>query len=177
MRQDRGTAVIELALALILILMLAIGTYEFGSAFGDRTAMANSVREGARVGSSAGQDTNADCRIIEASAGALAGIASNNVEWLWIYKSDSSGTFPVNERQAYRPAQSSDTVNLVCSDQWFLFQNGWPAGLGRQNGGANRDWLGVRIQVEHDWKTGFLWWNGSTLWEESAIMRLEPAIS
>lgn len=175
MRQDQGTAVVELAIALMLILMLAIGTYEFGSAFGDRTAMANSVREGARVGSAAGPNVDADCRIIEAAAGALSGISSNNVEWLWIYESDASGIFTTT-RQAYRPAQSSDTVNLTCNNQWFRFENAWPPG-NRQNGGANRDWLGVRIQVEHDWKTGFLWWNGSTRWEESTIMRLEPAIS
>jgi hypothetical protein len=157
--------------------MLAIGTFEFGSAFGDRTAMANSVREGARVGSAAGPNVDADCRIIEASAGALAGIAGNNVEWLWIYKSDTSGSFPVNERQAYRPTQTAADVDLTCAGgDWNLFQPGWPA-TGRQNGGANRDWLGVRIEVEHDWKTGFLWWNGSTRWQESAIMRLEPATS
>lgn len=176
MRQDRGTAVIELALALVLILMLAIGTYEFGTAFGDKTAMANSVREGARVGSAAGPNVDADCRIIEAAAGALAGIAGNNVEWLWIYESDTNGIFTTT-RQAYRPAQTSSEVDLTCSGgDWFRFENSWPPSS-RQNGGAVRDWLGVRIEVEHDWKTGFLWWNGSTRWQESAIMRLEPATS
>ena len=39
--------------------------------------------------------------------------------------------------------------------------------------GSNK-WLGVKLIVEHTWKTGFAIWNGTTTWEEDVIMRLEP---
>ena len=54
MKSERGTAVIEFALGFMVILLIAIGAYELGTAFVDRNAMANAAREGARAGSAAG---------------------------------------------------------------------------------------------------------------------------
>jgi len=178
MRREDGTALIELALAIIVILMLALGTYEWGTGFSDRIGMSAASREGARVGSAAGDDSDADCAIIEAAAGSLSALAGNTVEWLWIYESNPDGDV-LATRQVYRPQASGDLpVNLRCNNKWFLFTNGWPAGVGnRQDGGANRDYLGVKVIVIHSWRTGFLWWNGDVTWEEDAVMRIEPAIS
>ena len=179
MRRDDGTAVIELALAIVIILMLGLGTYEWGTGFSDRIAMSASSREAARVGSAAGSDSGADCAIIEASAGSLSALAGNTVEFLWIYESDSDGTV-TNNRQVYRPAQSGDagSISLRCNNKWFLVNNpgAWPASS-RQDGGALRDYLGVKVIVTHDWRTGFLWWNGNVTWEEDAVMRIEPALN
>ena len=52
--KERGTAAIELALVFLIMLMLAIGTFEWGTGFADRISLASSVREGARVGAAAG---------------------------------------------------------------------------------------------------------------------------
>jgi hypothetical protein len=35
--------------------------------------------------------------------------------------------------------------------------------------------LGVKLIVDHAWKTGFAIWNGTATWEEDVVMRLEPA--
>ena len=40
----------------------------------------------------------------------------------------------------------------------------------------NRDWLGVKVIADHEWRTGFLWWNGTVEWEEDAVFHLEPGI-
>ena len=37
--------------------------------------------------------------------------------------------------------------------------------------------VGVKLIVDHTWKTGFAMWNGTTTWEEDVVMRLEPAPS
>lgn len=177
MRQDRGTAAIELALAIIVILMLALGTYEWGTGFSDRIGMSAASREAARVGSAAGSDSNADCTIIEASAGALSALSGNEVEFVWIYRSNENGN--VGDKQVYRPAVAGDAaVSLRCNSKWFLQAppGGWPAGS-RIDSGAIRDYLGVKVIVTHSWKTGFLWWNGDVTWEEDAVMRIEPAIN
>lgn len=172
--RDRGTAAIETAMILMILLMLAIGAYELGSAFGDRISMTSAVREGARVGSAAGTNSQADCRIIEAAAGSLLAASGNTVRELWIYKSDSSGTV-TGTRQAYRPATPSEPALTCSGGRWFRLSTGWPPSS-RVASGANRDWLGVRVVADHAWKTGFLWWNGTVRWQEDAVFRVEPAV-
>jgi Flp pilus assembly protein TadG len=173
-RSDKGTAVIELAMVMMIMLMLAIGAYEWGTGFGDRIAMTSSVREAARVGSAAGNISQADCRIIEAAAGSLSGVSGNVVKQLWIYESDINGSV-TTERQVYRPAVGSEP-GLSCSGgTWFQSANAWPPSE-RVSSGAARDWLGVKVIADHAWKTGFLWWNGSVEWQEDAVFHIEPAV-
>ena len=65
-------------------------------------------------------------------------------------------------------------ASLVCGT-WLPIANSWPP-TSRDNDGTSRDWLGVEILYNHDWKTGFLWWTGSASWAENPVMHLEPAI-
>jgi len=174
MTRDRGTAAIEFAFAIMILLMLAIGAYEWGTGFSDRISMTAAVREGGRVGSAAGDLPDADCRIIEASAGALNGVSGNSVKQLWIYESDVNGTVTLN-RQIYRPAAVAEPGLSCTGGTWFLVANGWPSSS-RQNLGSNRDWIGVKVIVDHEWRTGFLWWDGSVEWEEDAVFHLEPGV-
>lgn len=172
MRSERGTAAVELALAFLVILLIAIGVYEFGTAFVDRNAMANAAREGARAGSAAGAFGDADCVVIEAAAGALQGMDGNQVRELWIFKSDSNGV-DLGESQRYRRPHTGDDVDLVCGGgEWNRYANSWPP-ADRELGTGQ--WLGVKLIVDHTWKTGFALWNGTTTWEEDVVMRLEPA--
>ncbi|MGI9609366.1 MAG: TadE/TadG family type IV pilus assembly protein [Acidimicrobiia bacterium] len=173
--RERGTAAIELALVFMIMLMLAIGTFEWGTGFADRINLSSAVREGARVGAAAGDNVDADCRVIEAAAGALNAVQGNSVKELYIYESDTNGTFDLtNPYQQYRPSQPGD-VGLLCTGAWFPLHLGWQPAA-RQSSGAARDWLGVRVVLDHDWKTGFLWWNGTVTWHEDAVVRLEPKV-
>lgn len=179
MREDRGTAAVEMALAFLVILLIAIGAYEFGSGFIDRNAMASAAREGVRAGAAAGEYDNgglddADCVIIEAAAGALSGIPGNDVRELWIYKSDTSGSVDMTNIQRYRRPIGSDTVDLDCGGggEWSQQSNSFPPS--ERTLGSNQ-WLGVKLIVDHSWKTNFLFFSGTTTWEEDVVMRLEPA--
>jgi hypothetical protein len=142
--------------------------------------MANAAREGARAGSAAGEydDTssggiNADCVVIEAAAGALQGMEGNDVRELWIFESDPNGT--VGDAQKYRRPLTGDTVDLECAGGlWNRYSNAWPPS---ERDLGSEQWLGVKLIVDHTWKTGFAMWNGTTTWEEDVVMRLEPAPS
>jgi hypothetical protein len=181
-KRDHGTAAIELALAFVVILMIAIGAYEFGSAFIDRNAMTSAAREGARAGAAAGDYDNggtddADCLIIEAAAGALSGISGNDVRELWIYESNDTGIVALGGHvQRYRRPVGAETVDLNCGGggDWVQLSNTYPPSA-RPLG--SKKWLGVRLVVDHTWKTNFLFWNGTTTWDEDVVMRLEPATS
>ncbi len=174
-RSDRGAALVEFAFIFSLMLMIAIGTFEWGMGFRDRLSVSQSVREGARVGAAMGDRSDADCATIEASAGSLAAIGDNAVKELWIYQSDVNGTVS-GFRQIYRPAAGTDDpLTLTCSGGWYPIEQTWPEST-RDNAGPVRDWIGVKVVLDHEWKTGFLWWQGTVQWEEKVVMHLEPRV-
>ena len=173
---ERGTAVVEFSLVFMFLLTIALGGFEFGMAFRDSLAVSSAAREAARIGGAVGNRTSppADCTILEAAAGALQAIAGNQVAELWIYRSDTLGTVTTTSNK-YRPSQPTDNpATLVCGT-WFPMSVSWPASS-RDVTGTTRDWLGVKILYDHDWQTGFLWWNGSSRWVEDAVMHLEPSL-
>jgi Flp pilus assembly protein TadG len=175
-RDEEGAALIETALVLSVLLMIAFGAFEYGMALRDWLSVTQSAREGVRLAAVAGNHTNADCQILEATAGALLSLDGGTTRQVWIYESDTSGTVGA-ARQRYRPASSSDTSNLLnCSTStWVRLQNSWPASS-RDNSGATRDWIGIRIMFEYDWITDFLFWNGTVNWSDDAVMHMEPTV-
>ena len=173
LRQERGAAAVEAAFLVTLVLFpLVIGTIEFGYGFRDWLSVSSATREGARVGSAAGTDTNADCVILEATAGELTAVSDDQVEEVWIFKSDSAGT--VGIRQRYRPAVPTDNpLSLVCGT-WFPIETGWSPAA-RDNVGATVDYLGVRVRFSHNWLTNAPGFSGSVTWQDDSIFRMEPA--
>ncbi len=173
--EDDGSAAVEFALIFMTLLMLAIGAFEYGMAFRDWLSVTAATREAVRVGAAAGDTVDADCLILEAAAGALQAINSGDVSELWIYESDSSGALGSNQ-QRYRPALPTDDPATLRCGTWYPIMQTWPE-ASRDNDGAVRDWIGVRIIFDHQWITGFLWWNGTTQWTDDAVMHLEPDVS
>jgi len=173
LRETRGAAAVETAFLVSLILVpLLVGTVEFGFALRDWLSVSSAAREGARVGSAATDQPGADCLILEAAAGSLSSVENDQVQELWIYKSDVNGS--VLAAQKYRTFASGDDPAFLKCTTWFQIENGWPDGPGRDNSGTDRDWLGVRVRFDHEWITGLLWFNGAVSWEDDAVMRLEP---
>src|SRR4030095_11955672 len=65
-RDDRGTALIEMAFTLPLLLLISIGIIEFGRAFQTWQVLTNAAREGARVAVLAGiSDSMVTARVNE----------------------------------------------------------------------------------------------------------------
>jgi len=175
LRDTRGAAAVETAFLVALVLVpLVIGAVEFGFALRDWMSVSSATREGARVGSAAGDHLDADCTILEATAGSLSAVENDQVQQVWIYESDSIGS--VGARQIYRPALPTDAPGSLYCGTWFPVNTGW-ASLGRDNEGEDRDWLGVRVEFDHDWVTNLPWFSGSASWRDDAVMRLEPDIS
>lgn len=178
-KQEHGVAAVETALILSLLLLIALGSVEWGLAFRDWLSVSSGTREGARVGAAAGDEPGADCVILEATAGAIRDISGATVE-VWIYESDTSGA--VGSRQRYRPFVSGDSGAFLRCGTWFALQENWPESS-RDNQGATRDWIGVRVVFDHDWMTGFAWFGGSvcerdpinnTCWAADTVMHIEP---
>lgn len=173
-KSERGATLIEFSIVFMLLMMISIGAFEFGMAFRDSLAVSSATREAARVGGAVGDRANGDCIILEAAAGALTSISGNQVNQLWVFKTNGTGQV-LAQSNRYRPSQPTDNpASLVCGT-WFPISLTWLETT-RDNDGTARDWLGVRVIYDHAWKTGFLWWSGSAQWREDAVMHLEPSI-
>lgn len=171
---ERGSAALEAAMVVGLLLLIVLGAFEWGMALRDWMTVSSASREGARAAASAGSQDIADCRILEGTAGSLQNIPSEAIVEIWIYESDTAGS--VLSTQKYRPKQDSDDpVGLTCNAAWFPVQNGWPYDA-RDDTGNDRDWVGVKIIFDHEWRTDFLWFTGTARWEDETVMRIEPAV-
>jgi len=177
---DRGVTMVEFALLFGLLLMLAIGAFEYGMVFRDSLTVTTAAREGGRVAASTANYQDADCVILEAAAGALQSLNSGTVDEIHIYKSDESGFVPganALTMRRYSPRAVGDVLPLIActgskwNEEWL--GSGWdPAD--RVNTLGDADWIGVRIKYEHTWFTNFLWWNGTVPLADEAVFRIEP---
>ncbi len=168
-RGENGAATFEMALAFPILLILAVGAAELGFAIVDWLAVSNATREGARVGSTAGNNPAADATILDSVGQALAGLENSIVLKVEIFEAAADGTIvdPSNLLNEYTPDGAG---GWTCSNScpWVS--------TGRSVSVTSLDRLGVRVSFQHDWVTGLLPL-GSGIWNDDAVMRLEPAVN
>lgn len=171
-REEGGSALVETAIVLSLLMVLSIGAFEWGMAFRDWLSVSSATREGARVAASAGTIGTADCAILEATAGSLLSIDDSRIQFVDIYQADTSGD-PTAQLQRYRPRSPDDAEGSLVCENWFPITIAYPP-VSRDNIGAERDWVGVRLEFTHTWKTGLFWWTGGVTWSDRTIILMEP---
>lgn len=178
-RGDKGAAAVEFSLVFALLLTLALGAFEYGMLFRDWLSVTVSAREGGRVAASAATYGQADCVILEAAAGALRSLNSGTLDEVHIYKSSETGSYPgptSTTNRRYRPGVTGEPGLIACTGSlWFPIHLGsnWDPS-DRDNAGVDADWIGVRIVFEHEWMSGFLWWDGTASFSDDAVFRMEP---
>lgn len=172
-KEERGVSAVEMSLVVGLLVMIAIGAFEYGMAFRSWFGVTAAAREGARVAASAGSFHDADCTILEAAAAALLSNTGNEIVRLEVFKHNpvTGAEGPSNAYRPFDPA-ADDNSKLVCGS-WFRLHENWPA-TSRDDDGATRDWVGVRVTYRHNWITGALWWTGAVEWSNTHVMHLEP---
>jgi Flp pilus assembly pilin Flp len=177
---ERGATLAEFALIFGLLVMIALGAYEYGMTFRDWLSVTIAAREGGRVAASAANFRDADCVVLEATSGALQSFSTGEIRFVHIYKSDGDGSYPVSNSltRIYRPADPGEPGLIACSgSDWFatnLGSNWDPEDRVNEEGAA--DWIGVRVDFKHAWQTDFLWWTGTIDYSDDAVFRLEPPI-
>jgi hypothetical protein len=180
-RDQRGVTLLETAIVLPMLLMLAIGLAEVGFLVIDQMAVANAAREGARVGAAAGpyEDStgtiDADDLILRSVEQALCHLENGRAERVLIYPADADGGFAnlglINE-YVLPPATplnctSTGTTAFVCiSCPWDP-----PT---RDNTPPILDDIGVEVEYKHDPILGFFPFTSILDLSDRAVMRIEP---
>ncbi len=163
----------EFALVSLLLFGLIFGAVEAGFAFRDWLSITSASREGARVGSAAGNADGADCFILDALSGSLLTVDLEDIEDVYIFKANSDGSMST-ERQHYKVAGDTPADLLVCNEGWDRQAgSNWPP-TDRSVVAGDLDLLGIRIVFSHDWITNVGPFGGTTTWVDDAVMRLEP---
>ena len=184
----RGQTLVEFALILPSIMLIMVGTLNFGFAFYSSMTLEYASREGARVGSAlaSGSATlpcaQVDGHVVAAVQRVLqsAGIPlkTSGIDWIRIYKAtnftDGSGWNTANNYNQWTysagggPTVDGQTLDFVASGA-----TNWSA-CSRVNG-ATPDSLGVAISYQHAWTipTGLLF-SGSIGLIDKTVMVLNP---
>lgn len=167
---ERGQAVVETAMVLPVLLLIVLGTLEFGMAFDHNLSLEYATREGARtaaalangggpLGCGSGQSPNAsnvDPAIIAAVERVLNSPGSpldvSEVSEIRIYRANAAGkeAGPVNV-WTYAPGAGPVVGGKALDFVPNASQQSWPA-CSRTNG-ANPDYAGVSLRYRYDLQT------------------------
>lgn len=189
-RRERGAAMLEFALVLPLLLLLAFGTAEAGLGWTENNRVEGAASTAARVGAAAGRDASADVQILVALKASLPPEALANLDRVIVFKpSNSNGAIPTNcdkptgstnqggvsgqcntySGATVRAVTDIATTNLGTAD------DSWPGNTRLDSLANPPDYLGVYVRTRHDSKTGAGFGNFTIT--RTSIYRLQPDIN
>jgi len=174
--RDRGAALIEAAIALPMIIVLAVGLAEVGFLVIDYVTVTNAARSGARTGAAAARDVNADTSILEVVEEDICNLRFSDFDsvTITIYEAEPDGSVPVPPGSLVNVYTNAGALNCGSPGHGFSCANGCPwVPTARDNSFPSIDQIGVQIQYGHNSITGLMPFLDLTL-TESAVMQLEP---
>jgi TadE-like protein len=184
---ERGQSLVEMGMLLPLLVLIVMGTLEFGFVFDHHLTLEYATREGARAGAAlahggtgppgcAGAD-DVDPRIVAAVQRVLTSPGSpvivSNVSEIHIYNSGLDGQEGLTNVWRYQ-AGDGPLVDGVPLD-FIEFSEAWPA-CGRNNSAVGTQSVGVSLTYTYDYQTPFrflLGENGLTMTDRT-VMQLNP---
>jgi hypothetical protein len=183
---ERGQSLIEMGLILPLLVLIVLGTLEFGFVFDHHLTIEYATREGARAGAALAHGgvgppgcegaNEVDPRIIAAvqrvltSPGSPVDVA--DVSEIHIYRAGADGEeLQVNVwRHSAGMGPTVDGVPL----NFIQFSVAWPA-CNRNNSAVNTHSLGVSVSYHYDLQTPFSYILGNGIdMTDRTVMQLNP---
>ena len=186
---ERGVVIVEFAIVATLFVVLILGIFEIGMAWSDNQVVTQSARNGARVGSQRGVAPDADQSTLQAVAAGL-GSGNGTITRVVIYEADINGNMPSACEAATAGYSGSancnvygptELANLSTAGFWGSgtacgsADGNWCSVTDRSDNQLNSDFLGVRVEIERDFLTGFFGAGKQTITEQT-VMRIEPGI-
>ncbi len=184
---ERGAILVELTLIVPVLVTIVLGMLEIGMAWSASTVTVSATRQGARVGSHLAQDLSADRQAIQAIEAVFGEDADQVVKIVLFDGTANAGQPPaacVVDGSFTSPGTEDCNVYDGSSVFGHLADNsrwGCTAGTLDRNWCPNTrdqvirsaDALGVYIEFEHEWFTGFFPADSRVL-RATTVMRVEP---
>lgn len=183
MGRERGTVLVEAALILPVLIMLAMGTIEFGMAWRDRLGVQNAVRSAARTGASLANDPQADYNMLQMLKAGL-GTKFTNTTRIVIYNATAAnGAVPST---CLTGSSQSGVCNVYTAADASLASTSFGCGAGDVDtawcptgrntdlaSSSGPDYIGVYVTFNHGLITGSFG-SGNMVIKDNAVMRAEP---
>jgi TadE-like protein len=190
--RQRGAAMVEFVLIAPVLVLITAAIFEFGLAFRDSMTLSNALRSGARVGSNAGRERQADYTILKSVEAAMTEFPTAQVERVIVYKAATTNSEPPANCLAITGSggitgscnvyQGSDMARPLSDFGGTTSCSGtapdryW-CPITRQNQQAlGADYLGVWMQIRYQYVTKVFPGTGITI-RDHAVMRLEPRLT
>ncbi len=171
-RVSRGQALVETALFFTILMLLVAGATDVSTLLTDHLSIVYAARQGARIGSTLGDSSSADCGIIGAVQAALAGDANVSLTQIIIYNSDANG-LPTGREEIYTGDTQCNQATGQPTNSPSV--NGWPANT-RNNTVFMEDSLGVELDYRYTFQLNLLG-GGSFLSSDHAVAPIEPLVN
>jgi hypothetical protein len=172
---DRGAALVELAIVATLLFTLVFGVFETGMAWSDSQLVTQAARSGARSVSQLGVNAEADSFAIQSVEAALGSLTGDVTRIVIFDAGATDGSMPPACETASPPG-----VTGLCSvyDQTsFGTYGSWTDGSwapsSRDNTLDDGDHVGVFVEIDRPLLTGFLNDAGFTI-ADTTVMKIEP---
>jgi Flp pilus assembly protein TadG len=189
--RERGVALLETALVVPFLILLALGIWEFSNGWNTNLAVQSTVRAGARTGSGLGNDRAADYAVLQAVKAGLTKFAASDIDRVVVYRASAANGDPP-AGCVTGSSSSADACNVYTGAQvntLTLANFTGDATTGCTGSSPDRFWcpttrsvsqsspdyLGVYIKALSRYQTGFFPGSGITI-EKQMVMRLEPKV-
>ncbi len=178
---------VESAIITPILLLFIFAIFEFGFAFRNYLGVSNVVRDAAREASVAGNNGDADYRMLRAIERAAAALPDNALEIIVIFEATGpnanvpsgckSGTASVGVCNVYTSSSLLlDDTQFGCQttpiDPINSLDRFWCPYDREVSAGAGLDYVGVYVRSTHDYVTGFF--GNSVTFEDQMILKVEP---
>jgi hypothetical protein len=172
---ERGSALVEFALVAILLLTLAFGTVEMGTAWSDSQLVTQAARSGARGSAQLGVSSQSDLYAVQSIEAALGDLAPHLTRIVIYDAVAADGAMPSACVTASSPGISGSCS--VYDSSHFANYGAWTDGAwapsARNNTLDSADHVGVRVEVARPYTTDFF--VGATFdISDTTVMRIEP---
>jgi Flp pilus assembly protein TadG len=181
-KDEKGATLVEAAISYSLLLLCLFAVVEFGLAFKDWLSVSHASREGARAGSTFGDDPSADILVLRNVESTLAPIGLNTGDQVRVFNAAPGGQ---GTTYSYAPgtgcASTTSPALPGCCD-WTpcpeLGRTTYVVPLwnpqNRDITAPTTDRIGVQVRYTHTWATGLF---GPTLnFTTSTDFQIEPQI-
>ena len=189
-RGERGSAIIEAAIATPVFFMLIFGVLEFGFLFRTDLTTTNASRDGGRAASVYGREAETDFLILQTVRQGLAAISLDQLEFVVVYRlTDPTQDMNPSCLVASQPGICNRYV-AADFDLALDYSNGNPTPHFRCGATAvDRFWcpatrdssietadlVGVHVETRHRYITGFFG-EDQTL-SDTTVIRIEPELN